>query len=439
MKKIFYSLSAAVFLSAVVSCSSTSDTVADSFSARRELICGKRSGVVAIIDSYSNYGDVFNNFYYLTGMADKESVLVFDTKNGGKGYVFTDVENPTVGENLEVMELSKLNQFIAELSKSSTFALSSMRADEFKSSRLSNIENVVSLDSLIFDMRVIKDSVEIAYLRHAAKATGLGISNMMKQIKIGDTEKEMKRLMLEGFSAAGCDSISFEQAAAGENSTSVHAGVTDYKLADGDMTVVDIGAVSDRYTADISRSFPANGKFTEAQKEIYSIVLYAMEEGAKLIKPGNVFGNTQKYSEELMIDELAKLGLITDKDSEWQRKFYIRHGFSHHIGLDIHDIWSWYVTSQPKENLKYKSGMVVTYEPGLYFPSNDMKELSEKMKGKVDAKELAAFIKKVEPIYNKYRGIGVRIENDYLITENGNELITADNPTSIAEIEMLMQ
>lgn len=439
MKRIFYSLSAAIILAAAVSCSSTTNEGNDSYSARREVICEKQNGVVAVIDSYTKYGDVFNNFYYLTGMADKESVLVFDTNSNGNGYVFTDVVDAKVGKNLKVMKLSELDKFITDLSSESSVALSSMRADDFKKSHLSTATNVTSLDSLIFDMRVIKDSTEIAYLRHAAKATGLGISNMMKQIKVGDTEKEMERLMLEGFSAEGCDSISFEQAAAGENGTSIHAGVTDYKLADGDMTVIDIGAVSDRYTADISRSFPVNGKFTDAQKDIYSIVLMAMEEGAKLIKPGNVFSNTQKFSEDLMIDELAKLGLITDKNSEWQRKFYIRHGFSHHIGLDIHDVWSWYAYSQPKEKQQYKSGMVVTYEPGLYFPSGDIKELSAKMKDKVDSKELAAFIKKVEPIYNKYAGIGVRIENDYLVTESGNELITADNPTSIADIEKLMQ
>lgn len=209
-------------------------------------------------------------------------------------------------------------------------------------------------------------------------------------------------------------------------------------MQDGEMAVIDIGAYDDRYTADISRSFPINGKFTKEQSEIYSIVLLAQKEGMTKIYPGGDMDASEEYAREVIIDELAKLGLVTDKDSQWQRKLYIQHGFSHHIGLDIHDVWAWFKKTYKEGERIYKPGMVVTFEPGLYFPADYLRNFTDKIRAEVGDKEIDAFLRQVEPIYNRYKSIGVRIEDCILVTQDGQEVITTDCPKEIEEVELLM-
>ena len=134
---------------------------------------------------------------------------------------------------------------------------------------------------------------------------------------------------------------------------------------------------------------------------------------------------------------LEKLGLVTDVKSPWQRRLYIQHGFGHGIGLEVHDVWSWH--SPRLDQVAMTPGMVLTMEPGLYFPEVRFEAFLVGLKGKVPEAEITAFREKVGPVYKKYAGMGVRIEDDVLVTEGGNEMLSGRVPKEIADIEKMMR
>ena len=174
---------------------------------------------------------------------------------------------------------------------------------------------------------------------------------------------------------------SFLQAASGPNSTNVHFGATARPLAAGDLVVFDVGAWIRGYTSDISRTIPASGRFTKEQREIYGLVLEAEKAGCRKLVPGVTFKAVQTEVEDILMAGLEKLGLVTDVKSAWQRRLYIQHGFGHGIGLDVHDVWSWH--SPRLDKVAMAPGMVMTMEPGLYFPEVRFDAFLDALKGKV--------------------------------------------------------
>jgi len=239
-----------------------------------------------------------------------------------------------------------------------------------------------------------------------------------------------------GYERRGSPGVSFLQAASGPNSTNIHFGAGERKLKDGDMIVFDVGAYWDKYTADISRSVPVSGKFTNEQKQIYQVVLNAQKAAIELMIPGQKIKHVQKVAEDVLVDGLFELGLILDKNSQWQRRFYIVHGFYHFIGLDVHDVWYDY---KYDENTIYEPGMVMTMEPGLYFPEDKLDKGIGRMSRGVSEEELKAFIKRIRPVYEKYTNIGVRIEDDILVTRDGNLVLTSAVLKEIVDIEKMMK
>jgi Xaa-Pro aminopeptidase len=230
----------------------------------------------------------------------------------------------------------------------------------------------------------------------------------------------------------------FTQVASGPNSTFIHFGATDRKLLTGDIIVFDFGAYYDNYVADISRTIPAGGRFSREQREIYSIVLRAQQEGINLMKPGGSYVRCEKEVENTLIDGLHSLGLVTDTSIAWQRKLYILHGFSHGIGLDVHDAYQHWQRKSPEEKL-FSPGMVYTMEPGLYFPEDMLDSVPMRIKGLVESGEFSSYAEKVKDIYRKYANMGVRIEDDILITNEGNRILSAKVPKEINAIENLMK
>jgi Xaa-Pro aminopeptidase len=225
--------------------------------------------------------------------------------------------------------------------------------------------------------------------------------------------------------------------ASGPNSINVHFGATSREVKAGDVIVFDIGAWLEKYTSDISRTIPVGGKFGKAQAEIYEVVLAAQKEGIRLMTPGNGILKTQTAVEDALLAGLQKLGLVTDPASPWQRRLYIQHGFTHGIGLDIHDAWGWFAR-QMRNGLAFQPGMILTMEPGLYFPAGRLDKYPAEMKSVVSEDEWKSFAAKAAPLYKKYENIGCRIEDDVLITENGNRVLTAKAPKEIPEIEKTM-
>jgi Xaa-Pro aminopeptidase len=163
----------------------------------------------------------------------------------------------------------------------------------------------------------------------------------------------------------------------------------------------------------------------------------AEKAGCGKLVPGVTFKAAQTEAEDILMAGLEKLGLVTDVKSPWQRRLYIQHGFGHGIGLDVHDAWNWH--SPRLDKVVMAPGMVMTMEPGLYFPEVRFDAFLDALKGRAPDTEIAAFREKVGPVFKKYAGMGVRIEDDILITEGGNEVLSGRVPKEIPDIEKLMK
>ncbi len=300
----------------------------------------------------------------------------------------------------------------------------------------SRAESLVNVDPVLSEMRMVKDAWEIASLRGAVSLTAEALNEACRAAEPGWKEIDLAAVLEYTFARRGAES-SFLQAASGPNSTNVHFGATGRMLEAGDTIVFDVGVWIDRYTSDISRTIPASGKFTREQRDIYGLVLRAQEEGCRRLVPGVTFKAVQDEVETILLAGLQELGLVTDPGSPWQRRLYIQHGFGHFIGLDIHDLWSYH--SPRLDEIRMKPGMVVTMEPGLYFPRTRLEAFLSSLKGKVPEEEIGAFAAKAGPVYNKYADIGVRIEDDVLVTETGNEVLSSGVPKDISGIERLMR
>ncbi|HYJ91223.1 MAG TPA: M24B family metallopeptidase, partial [Pyrinomonadaceae bacterium] len=189
-------------------------------------------------------------------------------------------------------------------------------------------------------------------------------------------------------------------------------------LKDGDLILVDAGAEYKGYAADITRTFPINGRFSQAQREVYDVVLDVQQNCTDFTKTGNTVKKRQELSVELLTEGMKKLGLLKGKTSDLIKKKaymkYYMHGVGHYLGLDVHDAGRYFTDQAAKSSRPFAPGMVLTVEPGLYIPPDD---------------------RSAPP---KYRGIGVRIEDDVLVTEEGNRNLTAKVPKDPDEIEAIM-
>jgi Xaa-Pro aminopeptidase len=297
-------------------------------------------------------------------------------------------------------------------------------------------ESILNIDPTLSEMRLTKDADEIAALREAIDLTAAALNEAYRAAEPGMREVDLAAILRYTFEKRETKD-SFLQAASGPNSTNVHFGATARSLIKGDLIVFDVGAYVRGYTSDISRTIPASGRFSKEQRDIYALVLEAEKAGCGKLVPGVTFKAAQTQVEDILMAGLEKLGLVTDVKSAWQRRLYIQHGFGHGIGLDVHDSWNWHSPRLGK--VVMAPGMVMTMEPGLYFPEVRFNAFLDALKGKAPDAEIAAFREKVGPVYKKYAGMGVRIEDDILITESGNETLSSRVPKEIADIEKLMR
>ncbi len=243
--------------------------------------------------------------------------------------------------------------------------------------------------------RTIKTEAEIEEIKKAIEQTRLGIESLMKNSKPGLYEYQLESYFDKEIKYYGADGYAFNTiAASGKNATCLHYSTNNSIINDGDLILFDLGSTNNHYCADISRTFPASGKFTSRQKELYNIVLNCQKKVFESIKPGL----TTKDLNNIVIDyykvELKRIGLIKD-DSE-VRKYYF-HGVSHHLGLDCHDLCDY----TPLE-----AGCVISNEPGLYIPQEN---------------------------------IGIRIEDDVLVTKDGCVNLSSSIIKEIDDIENFMK
>jgi Xaa-Pro aminopeptidase len=412
------------------------------YGARREALMRSIDGGVAILFSDASPGQFDKGFYYLTGLKTPGAALVLLPGREVEEVLFNASGEWDWAARTPTARAHPIEEFSTRLSAYgrgldtayvSFQDLQRLTAFGRGLGRLSTLENV---DAAIAGMRVIKDESEIEFLRRACQTTAEGLNDVFMAVESGMQEEDLSVLLEFGFKRRKSPGYSFLQAASGPNATNVHFGAGERVLEDGDVIVFDVGAVWEDYTADISRTIPVSGRFSEEQREIYTVVLNSQKAAIRLMKPGALMSDVRAAAEDALIDGLSELGLVLDKENQSQRRFFIAHGYYHFIGLDIHDVWSEFSRSSGAK--VYEPGMVMTMEPGLYFPRDRLDLVLARLGASPEEAELRAFIEEIRPTYEKYVDIGVRIEDDVLITDTGNEVLTAAVPKEIDEIEEMM-
>ena len=267
--------------------------------------------------------------------------------------------------------------------------------------------------SILHEMRLIKGSEDLDAMRTAARITRDAHLKAMSAARPGMHEYEVEALLLETFRRNGSERPAYGSiVGSGANATVLHYRSNNRKMEDGDLLLIDAGCEYGYYASDVTRTFPISGKFTPEQRAIYQIVLDAQMASIEATRAGATLEEVHKKSVDVVTRGLLALGILTGEASELVEKEaykpYFMHRTSHWLGMDVHDVGSYYQNNKPRV---LAEGMVLTVEPGIYIPKND---------DKVDA---------------KWRGIGVRIEDDILVTKDGPENLTADIPKSIDELE----
>lgn len=304
------------------------------------------------------------------------------------------------------------------------------------------------IGELVDEMRVIKGSLEVQRLQKACNITAQALTRVMEACEPGLYEFEMEALIESTFRMYGAAMPGFASiVGSGPNSTILHYEHNSRQMKEGDLLLMDIGAEYGYYTADISRTIPVNGRFSEPQKTIYRLVLDAQKAAIEVMKPGRMFMDGHMAAKDVIVEGLVELGLMTDPRSPWQIKFYINYPSSHYLGMDVHDVgemggsFASFMQHTPDDSITSRvlePGMVLTIEPGLYFRERGLEMLHEIFSSEADSTELAAFAEQVRPVYEQYVNIGVRIEDDILITATGNLNLSRYAPKEVAEIERLM-
>lgn len=365
------------------------------------------------------------NFYYMTGI-DKPHIIYIAIKNGENIDETLFIERydelkakwdgAVIGEeeakNISSIENIKyLDEFSATFSnlvfrnsiETIYLDLENRYLDNNKDSfKQANIikENYpyITIKNIYNDLgyfRLFKTEEEVENLRKAIAITKKGIENIWNNTKPNIMEYELEGCFDYEIKRNGSKDKAFNTIlASGSNATVLHYGENNDKINDGELILIDLGATYKYYNADISRTFPANGKFTDRQKQIYNIVLEGQRKVIEAIKPGLPFKRLNEILIEHYEEELTKIGLIKDK-SEISKYYY--HGVSHYLGLDTHD-----VSRDLGTDGWLKPGMVITVEPGLYIAEE---------------------------------GIGIRIEDDILVTETDYENLSKDIIKTVEEIE----
>lgn len=281
----------------------------------------------------------------------------------------------------------------------------------------------VNAQPIFAELRLIKSPYEMKVLQHAVDISIEAHMRAMATVGRADWEYEVHAELEYTFRRRNADFWGYPSiVGCGPNATTLHYVESQSPVKKGEVMLIDAAAEYDHYTADITRTFPVNGKFTKEQAEIYQIVFDAQEAVAKATKPGVSWASLNTIARNTINEGLFKLGLVTDKNSR-QVGYWFIHGLGHWIGMNVHDVGSYQTPLKP--------GMVYTNEPGIYIREDALSNLP-------DTPENKAYIEKVRPVFEKYKNIGVRIEDDMLVTESGVEWMSGKLPRTIADIEAFM-
>ncbi len=204
--------------------------------------------------------------------------------------------------------------------------------------------------------------------------------------------------------------------------TVLHYQENQRRCQQGELLLIDVGAEYNHYAADITRTVPVSGRFTPPQEDIYRIVLEAQKTAISSVRPGSSLAEIHQVASQVIKDGLFHLGLVTDVSGDQYRVFF-PHGTSHWVGMSVHDVGS--------EMEKFRPGMVLTVEPGVYIREDSLDRLVQRGLHQSD-------VEHIRPVLEKYSNIGVRLEDDLLVTESGCEVLSGEAPKAVEEIERLM-
>jgi len=277
-------------------------------------------------------------------------------------------------------------------------------------------QTIVDSGSIIHEMRVLKSSEELEIMQTAADIAAEAHVEAMKAARPGMQEYQLEALIEQVFRKHGAAGPAYTSiVGAGPNATVLHYINNDAELHDGDLLLIDAGAEYKGYASDITRTFPINGRYTKAQRDIYDLVLKAQMQCVEMVRPGVTHEQLKRHSIEVLTEGMVELGLLKGDPEELikeakHEQFYM-HGLGHMIGIDVHDVGRYYFG---QESRPLEPGVVMTVEPGLYISPN------------------------TKDVPEQYLGIGVRIEDDVLCTNNGPRVLTNKVPKQAEEIEELM-
>ncbi|MEQ1440419.1 Xaa-Pro aminopeptidase [Fontimonas sp. SYSU GA230001] len=273
----------------------------------------------------------------------------------------------------------------------------------------------VALEATLHEMRLRKSAAELSLMRTACEITAQAHCIAMRTARPGLYEWQLGAEIHHHFARHDMEPGYGTIIGGGANACILHYVENSAELRDGDLVLIDAGGELQGYTADITRTFPVNGRFSAAQQAVYEVVLEANKQAIEELRPGNSSARPHDVATRVLTEGLVDLGLLKGKPAELikagrQRQFFM-HGTGHWLGMDVHDVGRYKLDNKPRP---FESGMVMTVEPGLYIAPG------------------------TQGVPEKYWGIGVRIEDDVAITAKGPEVLTGGVPKEVREIERLM-
>ena len=389
-----------------------------------------------------------SDFYYLTGFDEPDAIAVFVTiKNQSKYILFCHEKDQKKelwdGEIIGLLKavkqygaddaypISDIEDILPALLENKMRIVYNLGSHELIDNRLNHWLNLIkeqsrfgvfapkettSCDIYLHEMRLFKSRYEINQIKRAITATAKAHIRAMKNIKAGMMEYQLEAELNYEFNKAGVKLPAYPSiVAGGQNACTLHYTDNKHKLKEGDLVLIDAGGEYNYYAADVTRTFPVNGIFSKEQKDIYQIVLQAQTAVLRQIKPGQKWDDMHQVAVQVITEGLVKLGILSGKVenliAQEKYKQYFMHRTSHWIGLDVHDVGDYKISDNRWRILE--PNMVLTVEPGIY-------------------------ISHTAKANKKYHGIGIRIEDNVLVTAKGCEVLTNKIPRTIVDIEKTM-
>lgn len=388
-----------------------------------------------------------SNLYYLTGFEEPESILLLRPGKNPESVMFVrnkNIERETwdgfrfgpegTQKEFGIDQVFSIDQFVSK----STELLSGYENVYYRLFKNKEVDHLIETlllelkrsfgrsgygllsikdaDTFLGEFRLIKDQSDLVNQRKACEISAQAHIKAMKGTKPGMTERQVQALLVSEFYKHGAAREGYNHiVASGNSATTLHYNFNDQVCENGELLLIDSGAEYNYYSGDITRCYPVNGKFSAAQKKVYAGVLKVQKEIINFIKPGIFFKDLHEMGTSLLVDLMFELNLVSGRKEDviksLEYKKYYPHGVGHWLGMDVHDAGLYFIKGKPRP---IEPGMVFTVEPGLYIPGHD-KSAPEEL-----------------------RGIGVRIEDNILVTHQGCEVLTSAVPKEIADIEAIV-